>query len=82
MNWLKNIKVEILIARFIRRLKKLVNRCNKYELMKKDLYVVLGSIISGVAIAFIINTLSPGSRHQQCGDSRDDPSISHTGARV
>lgn len=44
--------------RFIRRLKKLVNRCNKYELMKKkDLYVVLGIIISGIAIAFIINTL-------------------------
>lgn len=43
--------------RFIRRLKKLVNRCNKYELMKKDLYVVLGIIISGIAIAFIINTM-------------------------
>ncbi len=57
MNWPKNIKVEILIARFIRRLRKLVNRCNKYELMKKDLYVVLGIIISGIAIAFIINTM-------------------------
>ena len=35
-----------------------MNRCNKYELMKKkDLYVVLGIIISGIAIAFIINTL-------------------------
>lgn len=38
-------------------IKKLVNRCNKYELMKKDLYVVLGIIISGIAIAFIINTM-------------------------
>lgn len=34
-----------------------MNRCNKYELMKKDLYVVLGIIISGIAIAFIINTM-------------------------
>lgn len=34
-----------------------MNRCNKYKLMKKDLYVVLGIIISGIAIAFIINTM-------------------------
>ena len=33
-------KVEILIVRFIRRLKKLVNRCNKYELMKKKIYML------------------------------------------
>ena len=44
--------------RFIRRLKKLVNRCNKYGLMKKkDLYAVWGIIVSGIAIAFIINML-------------------------
>ena len=40
VNWPKHIKVEILIARFIRRLKKLVNRCNKYELMKKKIYML------------------------------------------
>lgn len=35
-----------------------MNRCNKYGLMKKkDIYAVLGIIISGIAIAFIINTL-------------------------
>ena len=44
--------------RFIRRLKKLVNRCNKYGLMKKkDLYAVWGIIVSGITIAFIINML-------------------------
>ena len=43
VNWLKNIKVEILIARFIRRLKKLVNRCNKYELMKKRFICCFGN---------------------------------------
>ena len=31
-----------------------MNRCNKYELMKKDLYVVLGIIISGKAMAFML----------------------------
>ena len=39
----ENIKVEILIARFIRRLKKLVNRCNKYELMKKRFICCFGN---------------------------------------
>lgn len=39
----ENIKVEILIARFIRRLKKLVNRCNKYELMKKRFIYCFGN---------------------------------------
>ena len=34
-----------------------MDRCNKSELMKKDLYVVWGIIISEIAITFIINTL-------------------------